>query len=248
MLTLARLQLAILFYTRLPCRVCEDYEQLPQATLCLPLIGWLIGGSSALAFYLAALLWSKVTAVIIALLVGILLTGGLHEDGFADVCDGFGASWDKARILEIMKDSHSGVYALLGLGLLMTLKISVLNELPSTIIPWALLAGHSVSRFAPLWLMHRYNYARVEDSKAQVAIYQPSIQELLFAAGFALYPLLLLPALCWLALMTVGLTSYGLGQYFYRHIGGYTGDCLGASQQVTEVIFYLTMSSVWTFI
>ncbi len=243
------LQLAISFYTRLPIATnALDYSQLPQAAIYLPVIGWLVGSGAALAFYVVALLWSPVTAVIIALIVGILLTGGLHEDGFADVCDGFGGGYDKARILAIMKDSHVGVYAVLGLLLLLALKISVLSELPTTNLPWILLAGHSLSRFTPLLLMHRYDYARAEDSKASGAVYTPSMKELLVAAGCACLPLLLLPSLYLLAIIPVLIVNAGLGHYFYRHIGGYTGDCLGASQQVAEVIFYLTVSSLWTFI
>ena len=243
------LQLAISFYTRVPIATNTlDYSQLPQAAIYLPLVGWLVGSGAALVFYVAALLWSPVTAVIIALIIGILLTGGLHEDGFADVCDGFGGGYDKARILAIMKDSHVGVYAVLGLLLLLALKISVLSNMPVTAVPWVLLAGHSVSRFAPLLLMHRYDYARAEDSKASGAVYTPRMKELLVAAGCACLPLLLLPSLYWLAIIPVLIVNAGLGHYFYRHIGGYTGDCLGASQQIAEIIFYLTVSSLWIFI
>ncbi|MDD1617837.1 MAG: Cobalamin synthase [Methylococcaceae bacterium NSP1-2] len=224
------LQLAISFYTRLPIVTNTlDYTQLPQAAIYLPIVGWLVGGGAALTFYMAA-------------------TGGLHEDGFADVCDGFGGGYDKARILAIMKDSHVGVYAVLGLLLLLALKISVLSNMPVTAVPWVLLAGHSVSRFAPLLLMHRYDYARAEDSKASGAVYTPRMKELLVAAGCACLPLLLLPSLCLLAVIPVLMVNAGLGHYFYRHIGGYTGDCLGASQQIAEIIFYLTVSSLWIFI
>jgi len=248
-LSFKHLQLAISFYTRLPCDTDSlDYTQLAQAAIYLPVIGWLVGGGVALAFYVSALLWSKVTAVIIALSIGILLTGALHEDGFADVCDGFGGGWDKTRILAIMKDSHIGVYGVLGLMLLLSLKISVLSNLPTTTIPWALLVAHSVSRFMPLLLMYGYNYARTDDSKASGVVYAPTIKELLFSAGLASFPLLLLPVLSCLAIMPILLVNYWLGRYFYRHIGGYTGDCLGASQQIAEVIFYLTVSSLWIFI
>lgn len=243
------LQLAISFYTRLPIASnALDYSQLPQAAMYLPIVGWLVGGSVALTFYGAALLWSNTTAVIIALIVGIFLTGGLHEDGFADVCDGFGGGYDKARILAIMKDSHIGVYGVLGLLLLLALKISVLSELPAVYLPLILLAGHSVSRFAPLLLMHYYDYARIDNSKVAAAVYNPSVKELLVAAVCAGVPLLLLPALCSVAVISVLLCNHWLGRYFYRHIGGYTGDCLGSSQQIAEVIFYFTVSSLWIFI
>lgn len=257
--------LAISFYTRLPGMAevsqavgnrCDrlphsktlDYKQLPQAVVYLPLIGWLVGGSCALVFYLADLLWPQTTAVILALIIGILMTGALHEDGFADVCDGFGGGVGKQRILEIMKDSHIGVYGFLGLLLMLLLKVSVLAAMPAATVALVLLAGHSISRLSPLLLMQRYEYAREHDSKASGAVYKPDFQELAFATGIALLPLVLLPALCALAIIPILLVSVLLGRYFYRHIGGYTGDCLGASQQVAETIFYLSVSALWIFI
>jgi len=248
MLSFKHLQLAISFYTRVPVPKNLDYTQLPQAVLYLPMIGWLVGGCAAVVFYVSALLWSKLTALILSLIATVLLTGSFHEDGFADVCDSFGGGYGKAQILTIMKDSRVGSYALVGLVLLLALKLSVWMELPMNELPWLLLAGHSISRFPPLLLMYRYDYARADNSKSKDVLHKPSIRDLLIAASFALLPMLLLPALCGLAIVPVLLVTHGLGHYFYRHIGGYTGDCLGTSQQIAEVIFYLTVSSLWIFI
>ena len=240
--------LALSFYTRLPHPQTLDYKQLHQAAVYLPMIGWLVGSICAAVFYLADLLWPQTTAVILALITGILTTGALHEDGFADVCDGFGGGMGKQRILDIMKDSHIGVYGVLGLLLMLSLKISTLNTMPVAAVPLVLLVGHSISRWSPLLLMHGYTYAREQDSKALGAIYKPNRQELAFAAVIALLPLVLLPALCTLAIIPVLLATVFLGRYFHRHIAGYTGDCLGASQQLAETIFYLSVSALWIFI
>ncbi|MFA6163734.1 MAG: adenosylcobinamide-GDP ribazoletransferase [Methylobacter sp.] len=240
--------LALSFYTRLPHPQTLDYRQLPQAAVYLPLVGWLVGGCCALVFYLADLLWPQITAVIMAIIAGILMTGALHEDGFADVCDGFGGGTSKQRILEIMKDSHIGVYGVLGLLFMLLLKISLLSAMPVSTVPLVLLAGHSMSRLSPLLLMQHYIYAREHDSKALGAIYKPNFKELAFATAIALLPLALLPALCALAIIPVLIATLLLGHYFYRRIGGYTGDCLGASQQVAETIFYLSVSAIWKFI
>lgn len=239
--------LALSFYTRIPVSQTLDYQQLPNAAIYLPLIGWLVGGSCALVFYLADFVWPQTTAVILALSAGILLTGALHEDGFADVCDGFGGGTSKQRCLKIMKDSHTGVYGFLGLLLLLSLKISVLAVIP-TAVPLLLLSGHSLSRLSPLLLMYHYHYIREQHSKASGAIYKPELRELVFAAVIALLPLALLPALFVLSLIPVLLINSLLGRYFYRRIGGYTGDCLGASQQISETIFYLSVSALWIFI
>ncbi len=240
--------LALSFYTRLPHPQSLDYTQLHRAVVYLPLIGWLVGGVTALSFYLADWIWPPSTAAIVALITGILMTGALHEDGFADVCDGFGGGMNKQRTLEIMKDSHIGVYGVLGLLLILLLKISVLSTMPAATVPLVLLTGHSLSRLSPLLLMWRYNYARDNDSKSSGAVYKPNLQELAFATVVALLPLALLPVLCTLATIPVLLATLLLGHYFYRRIGGYTGDCLGASQQVAETIFYLSVNALWIFI
>ncbi len=240
--------LALGFYTRLPSRSGLDYQYLSQSTGYLPLVGWVVGSVVAVSFYLATILWSQDTAIILALIVGVLLTGALHEDGFADVCDGFGGGWEKAQILDIMKDSRIGVFGGIGLLLLFLLKISALNSLPMGNIPVILLAGHSFSRWSPLWLMYRYDYARDNESKVMALVYKPNQQTLVLTAAIALLPLLLLPTLCFLALAPVLLMHYASGRYFYHRIGGFTGDCLGSSQQLAEVVFYLSVSAIWTFI
>ena len=240
--------LALGFYTRIPCPQTLDYKQLPQATVYLPLVGWLVGGITAVSFYLADVLWPQTTAVIVALITGIFLTGAFHEDGFADVCDGFGGGWGKQRILEIMKDSCIGVYGVLGLVLIFLLKISVLGSMLTAAVPMVLWTGHSISRLPPLLLMQRYDYARDNDSKASGAVYNPKRQELAVATVIALLPLALLPPVCVLAIVPVLVVNGYVGRYFHRYIGGYTGDCLGASQQIAETVFYLSVSALWTFI
>ncbi|MGZ5601244.1 MAG: adenosylcobinamide-GDP ribazoletransferase [Methylobacter sp.] len=240
--------LALSFYTRLPHPQALDYTQLPRAAVYLPLIGWLVGGVAALSFYLADLVWPQTTAAILALIAGILITGALHEDGFADICDGFGGGMNKQRIMAIMKDSHIGVYGVLGLLLMLLLKIDVLAAMPAASVPSVLLAGHSISRLSPLLLMRRYQYAREHQSKASGAVYKPNLRELAFAATAALLPFALLPALLLSAIIPALITTLLLGHYFYRRIGGYTGDCLGASQQVAETVFYLSVSTLWIFI
>jgi len=240
--------LALSFYTRLPVPQSQDHTKLAQAVLYLPLVGWLVGSIMAASYYLANFLWPQTTAIILALIIGIFVTGAFHEDGFADVCDGFGGGWGKQRILEIMKDSCIGVYGFIGLLLIFLLKISLLNGMFAADVPLVLLAGHSISRLPPLLLMYHYNYARIYDSKSQGAVYKPNPGELFFAATIALLPVLLLPVLCVSAIIPVLVVNGYLGRYFNRHIGGYTGDCLGASQQLAETVFYLSVSALWTFI
>ncbi|NOT10778.1 MAG: adenosylcobinamide-GDP ribazoletransferase [Methylococcaceae bacterium] len=242
------LLLALSFYTRLPCPRPLDYQKLPQAARYLPLVGWVVGAMSAASFYLLDYLWPQTTSVIITLILGIFITGAFHEDGFADVCDGFGGGWDKQQILSIMKDSQIGTYGAVGLILMLLLKISLLSALPPTSVPLLFLTGHSISRLPPLLLMYRYDYARGDNSKSAVAVFKPERRQVLIAAVLAVFPLLLLPGLCLLALIPLLFVNWQLGRYFHRHIGGYTGDCLGASQQIAETIFYLSVTALWTYI
>lgn len=239
---------ALSFYTRIPCPKNLDYEKLPQASIFLPLVGWIIGSFLAATFYLTHLIWSQNTAILLSLSVGILLTGALHEDGLADVCDGFGGGFDKTRMLEIMKDSHIGVFGVLGLVLILALKVAALNEFSAREIPFILLTGQSISRLAPLQLMFRYDYAREQHSKIISATYKLNKKEGVFALFLGLLPLFLLPRICLWIVIPLFFATLLLGRYFHKHIGGYTGDCLGASQQISEVVFYLSLSALWKFI
>ncbi|MFZ2725040.1 MAG: adenosylcobinamide-GDP ribazoletransferase [Methylococcaceae bacterium] len=241
------LQLALSFYTRLPISKNLDYSQLSKASIYLPVVGYIVGSLIALVYLITTLYWSQQTAVILSFIAGILITGGFHEDGFADVCDGFGGGYSKEQILLIMKDSRLGTYGVLGLLFLILLKISLLTQLNNAIIPSLLFVAHSSSRFAPLVLMHHYNYAR-EQGKGSAVVFKRSIAQLLLSGSLALLPFLLLPPLCLLAIIPMLLITFYLGYYFNKHIEGYTGDCLGAVQQINEVMFYLTVAGLWTFI
>ena len=107
---------ALMFYTRIPCRVWVDHSEdyLNKATRYFPLIGWLIGLAMALVIYGSLFILPISVCVILALAVSVLMTGAFHEDGFGDVCDGFGGGWTKSQILEIMKDSRVGTYSVVG--------------------------------------------------------------------------------------------------------------------------------------
>ena len=240
--------LALSFYTRIPISQSLDYQKLAQSVIYLPLVGWIVGGISGIMFFIAQLFLPQITAVLCSVTVGILITGAFHEDGLADVCDGFGGAFEKTRILEIMKDPHIGVFGVLGLLLTFALKVTMLNEFSAQEIPFILFTGHSLSRFPPLQIMFCYDYARIENSKTAAATKKLTLSELIFAACFAFAPLLFLPRESfWLILPLIIMTAF-LGNYFFQKIGGYVGDCLGASQQISEILFYLFLPLTWKFI
>jgi len=247
---------AIQFFTRipLPMGVTHDSVTLNQALKYFPLIGWLVGGVCGLTYYLAAGTWPVSVAVVLSIIVGVLLTGALHEDGFADSCDGFGGGWDKSQVLAIMKDPRIGNYAALGLILMLLLKTVLLIQLAQEsdgLLLIALLLAHSASRLLVLPLPWLLDYARESDdskSRAMVAG-RFSGSMLAYASLFVLLPLLYLQAPpLWYALLNAAAVAAIMGLYFKRRIGGYSGDCLGATQQVTEVVVYLSLLGSWNLL
>ena len=238
---------ALRFFTRLPVPhwVGHSQDQLDHAARYFPLIGILIGAIGASVTELAALALPLGVAVLLGMAATILATGAFHEDGFADSCDGFGGGWDKAQVLAIMKDSRVGSYATLGVGLMLLTKWHALTELDAALGPpflaLALIAGHAVSRLASTVLIFFLDYVRDDDSsRAKPLAQRMAPGELAVAALFGLAPCLLLPLADVLAaLAAVLVVTLLAARYFVRRIGGYTGDCLGATQQVSELAFYL---------
>ncbi|MRX38255.1 adenosylcobinamide-GDP ribazoletransferase [Flavobacterium sp. LC2016-23] len=254
---------ALMFYTRIPCPKNIDHNPnyLNKATRYFPLIGWIVGSISFLAFYIFSLFLSAEIAVILAIIASILTTGAFHEDGFADVCDGFGGGWTKEKILMIMKDSAIGAYGAIGLVLLFLLKFKLLSAsvlLFQTGDPFSVLlifllfvSAHALSRLAAISIIFTHEYSRDDaSSKSKPIAKSNTWKEVLGAFFFGLVPLFVLSYFKYqilLVLLPVFLTRYFLARYFQKWIDGYTGDCLGAAQQVCEVIYYLSILLVWKF-
>lgn len=250
----------LMFYTRIPCpkNINHDPDYLNKATRYFPFIGWIVGSISFLAFYFFSLFLSTETAVIFAIISSVLTTGAFHEDGFADVCDGFGGGWTKEKILMIMKDSAIGAYGAIGLVLLFLSKFKLLSESISlfannTLLIYLLfISAHSLSRLAAISIIFTHEYSRDDaSSKSKPIAKNHGWKEVLGSFFFGLIPLLTLSYFNYkilLALIPVFITRYFLARYFQKWIDGYTGDCLGATQQVCEVIYYLSILFIWKFI
>jgi adenosylcobinamide-GDP ribazoletransferase len=255
---------ALMFYTRIPCPKNIDHnpDYLNKASRYFPLIGWIVGGISFAFYCIGTVLFTNEIAVILAMIIGILTTGAFHEDGFADVCDGFGGGWTKEKILLIMKDSAIGAYGAIGVVLLFLLKFIALSELVrSSIITnhYSLItilllfvSTHSISRLAAISIVFTHEYSREDASSKSKPIAQNfTWKEVAGAFFFGLLPLVILSFFRWqliLVLVPVFIARYFLARYFQKWIDGYTGDCLGATQQVCEVIFYLSIIGLWKFI
>ncbi|OJV12466.1 MAG: adenosylcobinamide-GDP ribazoletransferase [Dyadobacter sp. 50-39] len=247
---------ALQFYTRIPAPQWVIYrpEYLSLATAYLPLIGWLVGLIAGGAWLAGDYLTNPSIAVLCSMIISILLTGAFHEDGFADVCDGFGGGWTREKILEIMKDSRVGTYASVGLILILALKFALLHTIVGAEkgILMALVGGHALSRLMPVFVIYMLPYSRDTDSKAKPVAEKPPFWVLVMAILLGVLPLLamaiqLREPLLLAAFPFLGLITILLARYFKKWIGGYTGDCLGAIQQVCEVAFYFFVVVSWKF-
>jgi adenosylcobinamide-GDP ribazoletransferase len=232
---------AVRFFTRLPVPawVGHSAEMLNHSARYFTLVGLIVGLIGALVFALTSFFFPKTLAVLLAMAATILVTGAFHEDGWADMVDGFGGGWTRERTLEIMKDSRIGSYGAIALVLLLLAKFMALVELDMLLVAPALIAGHALSRLCATSVMHFLDYAR-DEGKAKPLATRISLGELAVAGFFGLIALVLLPPLSVITgvLLAAAATAW-LTRKFHRRLGGYTGDCLGATQQLAEVAFYL---------
>ena len=238
-----------MFYTRIPVPAWVGFstEQGNRSTKYLPALGWIVGSVVAGVYAVAQLVFPTAVAVVLGLIAGVLCTGAFHEDGFADICDGLGGGLGKERSLEIMKDSRLGAYAVLGTVLLFALKITTLTAIGDAglaTIAAAIVFAAVFSRWFVVTIIFTDEYARDDQtSKVKSMTARLSRPELIAATGWIL-PLL---GLAWWRpwwLLAVPLALAGrflLARWFRRRLGGYTGDCLGATQQILEMTILLTV-------
>lgn len=235
---------AVRYFTRLPVPqwVTHSDSRLSGAMRHFPLVGVFVGLLTGMIFLGALRFFQKSIAVLLAMLAGVLLTGGFHEDGLADTCDGFGGGWNKAQILAVMKDSRIGSYGVLGLAFGFAFKFAALSAIPVAQFLSISVAAHSFSRFMAVTTIAAQRYVRDDDAaRARQAVRGISHSGLASAAIVAIIPIAWLGAAGAAGAVAAIVLRLLLGRYFLKRIGGYTGDCLGAIQQVTEIGFYLAL-------
>jgi len=244
---IAALRAAFMFFTRIPMTsdVQFDPAHLQRAAAWFPLVGWIVGAVAASVWWTAGLLWSPQVASGLSLAVTLLLTGAFHEDGFADVCDGLGGGYTKERSLEIMRDSRVGAFGAIGVAVMLGLKWQAVAGLTPEIGAAALIAGHALSRAASVSLLAVLPYVREDSGKAKPLATQLNGSRWAWALACGLAPLTLMPLSATLSLAVVMALWLCLATWFKRRIGGYTGDCLGTAQQVTELGFYLAIGALF---
>lgn len=237
---------ALTLLTRLPAPRFTEFQQdwLALSVSYFPLVGLIVGLLSAAAYSLVSLLWPEPVPLVLAVTAAAWVTGGLHEDGWADVFDGFAASRQRERILEVMKDSRIGSSGAVALVLLTLGKLTTLAVLSPESVPTALVAAHTLSRWSSLPLLRGLGHARPEGGMARPLAGHVSGYRL--AAGTAAAFLITAVGLRGAALPTIaGAVAATLAArlFFQQRLGGITGDCLGATNQFVELIVLLILAA-----
>ncbi|KQV41478.1 adenosylcobinamide-GDP ribazoletransferase [Massilia sp. Root335] len=241
--------IALQFFTRLPIPGWVGFEAswLQHASRYFPLVGVVVASIAAAVYYAAALVLPGPVAAVLSTAASIWITGAFHEDGFADTCDGLGGGMTKERALEIMKDSRVGAYGAIGIVCMLATKLSALALLPPRVAVAALFVAHPFSRLAATALIWKLKYVRGE-GKAKPLAQQMTTAEFAIAALTCALPPACVLALGWMtpaamlaAVLAALAAALWLGRLFVRRLGGYTGDCLGAVQQLAEALAYLAV-------
>lgn len=247
---LRRFLLTLGFFTRLPLpgnldHGLDEKAGLVSNAIFFPIIGMLIGAIAGIAFVIAAHFFPAMIAATFAIAAAIILTGALHEDGLADCADGLGATPDRERALEIMKDSRIGSYGVLALIVSFGLRVFALASLGAYAGLLALIVAHSASRTAILLAMRFSKYAKPK-GVGQLASGELSQETLLIATGIALLLALLLAGFTGVIAVLVGLgVAFVFLRYLDRRLGGYTGDGLGAMEQIAQITILIFLTGTF---
>lgn len=243
---------SLMFYTRIPVPSFYQYqpEYTRESARYLTMVGVIVGSICAGVFWTCHQVFNQEISIILSMMVGVRVTGGFHEDGLADSCDGLGGGWERERILEIMKDSRIGTFGTLGLILVLGLKFTCINSLPQELIIPGIISAHVLSRLVPVRMLLRNQYVgHFEQSKAGSASHALSWSSLLVNLVVSAGVFYLLPSYLYaLVLIPLFLLELYLFGYFKKWMGGYNGDALGATQQLSEVLYLLSVIGLWKYI
>jgi adenosylcobinamide-GDP ribazoletransferase len=232
--------------TRLPAPDLAGFQEewLARSVRYFPLVGLIVGSLAAAVYRLGSLVWPDPLPAVLALATAAWVTGGLHEDGWADVFDGFAASREPRRILEVFKDSRVGAVGALALTFLVLGKLAGLMTLAVREVPAALVTAHVLSRWSSLPLLWRLAHARPEGGMAGPLAGRVRGGSL--ATGTAMAVLIvavLLRERALPALAATAIATAAAGLFFRRRLGGITGDCLGATNQLVELAVLLALAA-----
>lgn len=246
---------ALMFYTRIPVpdNALHSQEVLNKSRKYFPLIGVIVGSVAVCIYLSASQVFGTELSIALSMLSTVLITGAFHEDGFADSCDGFGGGWTHDQVLTIMKDSRVGTYATVGLIFLFGIKFLTLVEISSLenilLFCTVYIAAHTLSRAISSSMIDLFDYVQDIDQSKIKPITELNLQpsDKLFGLVTTILPILFLAsfslAMTIVACLAACVVAIGFMAYSRHRIGGYTGDVLGAIQQLSELAFYLSIAA-----
>ncbi|HEX3658676.1 MAG TPA: adenosylcobinamide-GDP ribazoletransferase [Pirellulales bacterium] len=242
---------AVQFLTRIPISTPADETfDLAAAAAWFPLVGAAIGLTTGGVIWLAAHVWSAWPAVVLGLVCEALLTGALHEDALADVCDGFGGGWTRDDVLRIFEDSRVGSYGVLGLCLAVLLRADLFASLAPGNVVAAAMASATLGRWAILPAMAALAPIAGRSSLAEQSSHKLGGRQVLFGSLLALPGVLPMAWLLPVRLVCAGAVLLLLvpmaAAYFRRRLGGLTGDCLGALCYLAQLGVLASAAAGWT--
>lgn len=243
--------LALSFFSRLPMAKHIQYSpsKMRRASGYFPLVGWLLAGMLVAVYWVIAPLVGTSPAICVLMILSLLLTGALHEDGLADTFDGFFGGVTQERKLTIMKDSRIGTYGTCALVLALLSKFVLLKALGEQgVLGVSLLLAYPLSRAMAMSLVQDMPYlahhVANSGSKSEPVAKPFKPKTLIFVLMTGAAAGVLLPILTAIyVLLGCVILRYWLRFWMTKHIKGYTGDCLGTAQQLQELLIYLIILS-----
>ncbi|KOO06382.1 adenosylcobinamide-GDP ribazoletransferase [Vibrio hepatarius] len=238
--------LSLGFFSRLPIPSDTPYseQRMNQAGRYFALVGLLLGCLCALVYWVASTLFSTEVAVFLMMCFSLMLTGAFHEDGLTDMADGIGGGMTVERRLTIMKDSRIGTYGASALVMALLGKFVFLSQLAqSADLVVVIIAVYAFSRGVAASLIYDMPYVSdIDTSKSKPLANKQSQLELTILIVTSLLPLICFDTGLMVALVAAGLIfRFALKRWLLKRLGGFTGDCLGAAQQLTELLSYLVI-------
>ena len=233
--------LALQFLTRVPIRFRGlDPARLSRASAWFPAVGLLVGGAAAGVYVLVAPHLGRPLAALASVLSMILITGGLHEDGLADCADAFGGGWTCEDRLRILKDSRIGSFGALALIVSIAGRILLLANLPAVAVIKYLISASVIARWTPLPLGAILSPVRGPEGQGRRIADGMSWRTVVIGTVMAIgIVVLFLRTSAWQPIVAVGILTALSGMYYQRRLGGITGDCMGATIQISEIAVYI---------
>lgn len=236
---MGRLLYVFQFCSRIPINRAIDLteEDPARATGLFPLVGVAAGAAGAAGFFIGERIGGVFVGGALAVLFELMLTGGLHLDGLGDVCDGIFSGRSRERMLEIMKDSNSGSFGVAGIAMDLLLKTVLFAQLGMG----GIVVSAILSRVALTSTAASSEYAR-QNGMGKHFIDNVGLRDVLLALAFGLLSFLFLPG--WqtaIAILCAPFFGFLLAKYFEKKLGGITGDCLGASEEVSQILLMILL-------